>query len=265
MIHHFDHRASAVDFNPDNQDNPYLSGEVTDEEKQDPAFFPGVQYWVSTAEIEPILSAGQPWVIGFRDITNATNERTVIATIVPWAAFGNKVPLLLPDPTLTALDAAFLTANLSSLALDFVAKRKVQNTNLNWFILEQLPVIAPADYDRKFGETTAAELVRDHVLRLSYTAHDLAPFARDLGYEGEPFEWNPEERRQLRARLDALYFHLYGLDEADTAYILDQFPVLEKNERKEHNRYLTKELVLGHYRAIERGDTTSEISPGIER
>ncbi len=260
MIHHFDHRFSAVDFNPDNQDNPYLSGEVTDEEKQDPAFFPGVQYWVSTAEIEPVLSAEQPWVIGFRDITNATNERTVIATIVPWAAFGNKVPLLLPDPTLTAQDAALLTANLSSLALDFVAKRKVQNTNLNWFILEQLPVIAPADYDREFGETAAGELVRDHVLRLSYTAHDLAPFARDLGYEGEPFEWDPEERRQLRARLDALYFHLYGLDEEDTAYILDQFPVLEKNERKEHNRYQTKELVLAYHRALAAGDAANTIT-----
>ena len=47
---------------------------------------------------------------------------------------------------------------------------------------------------------------------------------------------------------------------ADAAYILDQFPVLEKNERREHNRYLTKELVLGHYRALAAGDTTSDIA-----
>ncbi len=42
--------------------------------------------------------------------------------------------------------------------------------------------------------------VRDHVLRLTYTAHDMAPFARDLG---EPYKWDPEERRHLRARLAA--------------------------------------------------------------
>ena len=95
-------------------------------------------------------------------------------------------------------------------------------------------MIAPDDYDRPFGDTTARELVKDHVLRLCYTAWDLQPFARDLGYEGDPFIWNPAERRQLRARLDALFFHLYGLDEDDAAYILDQFPVLEKNERREH-------------------------------
>ena len=50
------------------------------------------------------------------------------------------------------------------------------------------------------------------MLRLTYTAHDMAPFARDLGYDGPPFTWDEEERRHLRARLDALYFHLYGLD-----------------------------------------------------
>lgn len=260
MIHHFDHRASAVGINPESQDNPYFSIEVTDEEKQDPAFFPGVQYWVSTAEIESRLSAEQPWVIGFRDIARSTDERTMIATIAPWSAFGNQTPLLVPDPTLTAGDAALLTANLSSLALDFVAKRKVQGTHMNWYILEQLPVVAPADYDRKFGETTAGELVRDHVLKLTYTAHDLAPFARDLGYEGEPYRWDPADRRQLRARLDALYFHLYGLDEEDTAYILDQFPVLEKNERKAHNRYQTKELVLAYHRALAAGDTANKIT-----
>ena len=42
----------------------------------------------------------------------------------------------------------------------------------------------PDSYNRRFGDPTAAELVRDHVLRLTYTAHDMEPFARDLGYGG---------------------------------------------------------------------------------
>ena len=121
-------------------------------------------------------------------------------------------------------------------------------------------MIHPDDYDREFGDITARELVRDHVLRLCYTAWDLQPFARDLGYDGDPFIWNPEERRQLRARLDALFFHLYGLSEDDASYILDQFPVLEKNERKQFGTYLTKHLVLNQYRALAAGDTEAEIS-----
>ena len=63
-----------------------------------------------------------------------------------------------------------------------------------------------------------------------------------------------------RWRLDALFFHLYGLDEDDAAYILGQFPVVEKNDRREHNRYLTKQLVLGHYRALAAAATTSDIA-----
>ncbi len=260
MIHHYDHRANAVDFNPDNVNNPYLSVPVSDEQHANPGFSPQAQYWVATAEIEGQLPERPGWAVGFRDIARSTDERTMIATIVPWAGFGNKVPLLLPDPALPASDAANLVANLSSLALDYVAKRKVQGTSMNWYIVEQLPMIAPDGFDRRLGDCTARELVRDHVLRLCYTAHDLQPFARDLGHDGDPFPWDPAERRQIRARLDALFFHLYGLDYKDTAYILDQFPVLEKNDRHEHGRYLTKELVLGHYRALEAGDTTAVIS-----
>ena len=260
MIHHFDHRANAVDFNPESVNNPYLSVPVSDEQHADPNFSPQAQYWVSTSEIEDQFPERMGWAIGFRDITNATNERTMIATIVPWAGFGNTVPLLLSDGALSASDGACLTANLSSLALDFIAKLKAQGTHMNWYIVEQLSMIAPDGFERTFGDCTARELVRDHVLRLCYTARDLAPFARDLGHDGDPFPWDPAERRQLRARLDALFFHLYGLDYNDTAYILDQFPVLEKNDRREHGRYLTKELVLGHYRALEASDTTAVIS-----
>ncbi len=260
MIHHFDHRANSVGYNPASEHNPYVSEPVTDEEKANPGYFPRPQYWVPAHAVARKLREDERWTMAFRDIARATDERTMIATIVPWSGFGNKVPLLLADPVFPPADAACLTANFSSLALDHVAKSKLQGTSMNWYIVEQFPMIAPDDYDRPFGDTTARELVSDHVLRLCYTAWDLQPFARDLGYDGDPFIWNPAERRQLRARLDALFFHLYGLDEDDAAYILDQFPVLEKNERREHGKYLTRDLVLGHHRALAAGDTTAVIA-----
>ena len=122
----------------------------------------------------------------------------------------------MPDLGFSASNAASLVANLNSFSFDYVTRQKMHGINLSLFLLEQLPVIAPGDYDRQFGNTTARELVRDHVLRLTYTSHDMAPFARDLGHAGPPFTWDEEERRHLRARLDALYFHLYGLDPGTT-------------------------------------------------
>ena len=126
--------------------------------------------------------------------------------------------------------------------------------------MEQLPVIASADYARQFGSTTARDLVRDHVLRLTYTAHDMEPFARDLGYDGPPFRWDEEERRHLRARLDALYFHLYGLSREDADYVLGTFPIVRREDEAEFGSYRTRDLVLAYMSALAAGDTETVVA-----
>ena len=98
------------------------------------------------------------------------------------------------------------------------------------------------------------------MLRLTYTANDMIPFARDLGYEGPPFIWDDEERRHLRARLDALYFHLYGLSREDADYILSTFPIVQRADEAEFGRYRTRDLVLAYMNALDAGDTTTTVS-----
>ena len=229
MIHQFDHRANSVRVNPESTHNPYLSEEVTPGQHADPNFLPQTQYWVPAKDVEETLSERRGYALGFRDIARPTDVRTVIASLVPWAGYGNTVPLLIG---VDAPASARLAANLNAVCADFVTRQKAQGTHLNWYIVEQLPVIAADDYGRRFGGTTARDLVRDHVLRLTYTAHDMAPFARDLGYDGPPFSWDEEERRHLRARLDALYFHLYGLSRDDAGYVLGTFPIVRRHDEK---------------------------------
>ena len=177
MIHQFDHRANSVRVNPESTHNPYLSEEVTGAQHADPNFLPQTQYWVPSGNVENVLPESCGYVLGFRDIARPTDVRTIIASFAPWAGYGNTVPLLTEGD---ALAYACLAANLNALSADFTMRQKAQSTHLNWYILEQLPVIAPDDYDRQFGNGTARDLVRDHVLRLTYTAHDMAPFARTL-------------------------------------------------------------------------------------
>ena len=151
-------------------------------------------------------------------------------------------------------------ANLNSICFRLrCSTEDYRARHLNWYIVEQLPVIAPPT-TTAFGPTTARDLVRDHVLRLTYTAHDMAPFARDLGYDGPPFIWNEEERRHLRARLDALYFHLYGLSRADAAYILDTFPIVRRHDKAAFGHYRTKAMVLAYYNALAAGDTDTDVA-----
>src|SRR5439155_23150681 len=54
------------------------------------------------------------------------------------------------------------------------------------------------------------------VLELAYTAPDMRALAMDLDDRGtEPFARDPERRASLRAELDAFFFLLYGISDAD--------------------------------------------------
>ena len=260
MVQAFDHRAASVVVNPENLNRPAQPREATNAQHVNHDWLPNPQFWVSEDyfECSPVLD----WALSFKDVTAPTNFRTMIASIVPSSGFGNTLPILVPaTPDVHGYrEHAWLwVACLNSFAFDFTARQKVQGQHLNWFIVEQLPVISSNGYERQFGNKTARELVRDHVLRLTYTAHDMTPFARDLGHEGPPFIWNEEERRHLRARLDALYFHLYGLDREDAAYILDTFPIVRKQDEAVFGHYRTRTMILAYMNALAAGDTETVV------
>ena len=262
MVQAFDHRAASVVVNPQNLNRPARPREATLEEHVDPNWLPDPQFWVDTRGID--WPEGLEWAIGFKDVTAPTNVRTMIASIIPRTGVGNTLPMLIPDADDVESyqeNACLWLACLNSFAFDFVARQKVQGQHLNWFVVEQLPVLAPEVYRRRFGNRTAADLVRDHVLRLTYTAHDMAPFARDLGHHDPPFPWNEEDRRHLRARLDALYFHLYGLSKDDAAYILSTFPIIQRQDEAEFGHYRTKALILAYINALAAGDTEAVVAP----
>ena len=259
MVQAFDHRAASITNREDNLFRPGQPDRTLDEEYLDPAFSPRPRYWVSQQESDVVQNL--QWLLAFKDITASTNVRTMIAAVVPQVGCGHTLPVLIPAKCdFDGESTACLLANLNCFCFDYVARQKVQATHLMWYIVEQLPVIAPDAYDRSFGVTTARDLVRDHVLRLTYTAHDMAPFARDLGYDGEPFIWDEVERRHLRARLDALYFHLYGLSRDAAAYVLDTFPIVRREDKAAFGTYRTRDMTLAYMNALAAGDTEAVVA-----
>ena len=261
MVGNFDHRAGSVLINPANVHNPYVSKRTTGKEHAEPGFLPGVVYWVPADRVSQTFPHSTGWTLVYRRITRPTDVRTTVATIIPWNGVSYTLPMLLPiGDTFPASAAACLLSTLTSFCFDYIARQKLQGASMSLTSLEQLPVIAPADYDRPFGPSTARDLVRDHVLRLTYTAHDMAPFARDLGNHGPPFAWDEEERRHLRARLDALYFHLYGLSREDASYVLDTFPIVRKQDEAAFGRYRTRDLILAYMNALAAGDTETVVA-----
>jgi hypothetical protein len=197
------------------------------------------------------------WLMGWRDITNAAAERTVLVSVVPRAGVGHTMPLFYASEP-PALQAALL-GNWCSLAFDYAARQKVGGTHLTYGYLKQFPALPP----ERYTEADLAFIV-PRVLELTYTANDLKPWADDLtaydarpaGQRGTPFAWNPEHRAQLRAELDAYYAGLYGLTRDELRYILepadvmgDDYPsqtfrVLKDNEMRAFSEYRTQRLVL---------------------
>ncbi|WP_249931215.1 N-6 DNA methylase [Ramlibacter sp. 2FC] len=213
------------------------------------------------------------WLMGWRDITNAAAERTVIASVVPRVGVGHTMPLFYANQP-PAHQAAML-ANLSSLVFDYIARQKVGGTHLTYGYLKQFPVRPPDRYT----EADLAYIV-PRVLELTHTAHDLQPWADDLAawdprpaeQRSTPFAWMPERRAQLRAELDAYYAHLYGLTRDELRYILDPadvlgpdypsetFRVLKNGEERAFGEYRTRRLVLAAWDRLDAAVVASTAS-----
>ena len=258
MVQAYDHRAASVVVNPENQHRPAQPVPATSEQQQDPAWLPDPQFWVSAKECD--WPKGATWVLGFKEITASTNIRTFIAALLPAVGFGNKVPILKPETS--DRKEWLLAANLNATIFDFVTRQKIQGQTLNLFIVEQLPVVPLAYYESTpFGPKTAAQIIREAVLELTYTAHDMAPFARDLGYDGDPFVWDDDRRLQLRAKLDAVFFHLYGItDRDDIRYIYSTFPIVRRQETAAYGTYRSCDLCLAYMNALAAGQPDAEVS-----
>ena len=260
MVQAYDHRAASIVVNPDNQHRPALPCAATLEQHRDPSWLPRPRYWVlaSTANGED-----ERFSLVFKAVTSPTNMRSLIAALVPRSGRGNSLPDILIDGN-TASDAALLLANLNAILFDFVARQKIQGQNLNWFVVEQLPVVPPTDYDSmRFGRKTAGEIVREAVLELTYTAHDMAPFAREMDYldpAGDvqpPFPWSADRRLSLQAKLDAAYFLLYGVtDRADVRFVYSMFPSVEAKEINAYGTFRSQDLCLAYMNALEAGEAS---------
>ncbi len=204
-----------------------------------------------------------PWLMGWRDICRATDERTVIASVLPLAATGDTLLLMFPDEKHGARRACLL-ADQCSLVHDYVARQKIGGTHLKYHVKKQIVALPPDRYT----EADLAYIV-PRVLELTYTAHDLAGWAHDLGHNGPPFPFAPERRAQLRAELDAYYARLYGLTRDELRYILDPaavlgddypsetFRVLKNKELREFGEYRTQRLVLAAWDALATSAATT--------
>jgi len=282
MVDFFDHRAEHVVLSATATVRHGQPASLNETEHQQANTVPVPRSWVSDETVNNILNSNwrRQWYLSLRDITSSTNERTVIPSILPFSGVGNNLPLLFVDESLVGL-VGHLLGCLSSLALDFTARFKVGGLHLNFFIVEQFPVIVPKTYEERCRWSSRVQNFRDwllpRVLELTHTAWDLQPFAQDCGWSGPPFRWDEKRRFLLRCELDAAFFHLYlpaetngewRQSEGETAedytrlnasfptprdavdYVMETFPIVKRKDIEKYGEYHPKQVILQIYDAM---------------
>ena len=104
------------------------------------------QYYVDKQSTHDYLGYSTPsFRLGFRDVTGSTNERTLVATIIPPTYHGNSVPTIVAKqdtntsrPEITT-DTFFLLSILNSFCTDFIARQKITN-HMNFHFMRSLPI-----------------------------------------------------------------------------------------------------------------------------
>ena len=110
-----------------------------------PQYLMDIETYGTTVDREGHVKAARGLKLGFMDVSSATNQRTMIASLVPDCPCGNKVPVL---ARLGDSRALTLCAVLDSFTYDYQFRQRLGGTTLNWFIVAETCTPRIADESR---------------------------------------------------------------------------------------------------------------------
>ena len=189
--------------------------------------------------------------LGFRDVTANTNERTLIASLIPGNCFAGNTLVFAKEPVNRKI-LLFIVAIFDSFCIDSMIRQKITN-HCNFFYMFQLPVPRLTHGDKWFDEivSRAARLICttpefDELWDEVSKTIDLTsgPSSAGRGEKAGKGVTDPVERAKLRAELDGMIAHLYELTEEEFSYILTTFPLVPEP---------VKLAARNAYRDVERG------------
>lgn len=189
--------------------------------------------------------------LGFRAVTGATNERALVVSIVPKRVFtGNSLIVSQPFTDIVDCDGwrqialyssrelLACTSLMASFVCDWFIRKKIL-TNMNMFYVYEIPVPRLVEQDKEFTP------IVERAAKLICTTPEFDDLAREVGLGSHRNGVTDEaERARLRAELDGMIAHLYGLTEEEFAYILTTFPLVSET---------VKVAAQNAFRDVERG------------
>jgi hypothetical protein len=174
----------------------------------------------------------QSYRLGYRAIGRTTDQRALIVTVFPFKSFaGNSLiisrrfSLENGNAIIDDRQTLFLTSILNSFIADYFIGQKI-SANLNMFYIYQLPVPRLTEQDIFF------RMIVERAAKLICTTSEFQELWEsvmpDTGWSTSVAALDSSVRAKLRAELDGIIAHLYGLSEEEFSHILDTFPLVEQ-------------------------------------
>ncbi|MBN1807150.1 MAG: N-6 DNA methylase [Sedimentisphaerales bacterium] len=251
MIQMYDHRAAGVVVNDENWFRQGQTDSTSLVSYQNPEYSVEPRWWADKEVIEKAFHAKlTPALLAFKNVTSPTNKRTMISAFVPRVGVINSAPLITFANNIQLPFQCCFLANLNAFILDYVARQKIGNVNLNFFLIEQFPMFTPDFYENICAwnrKQTLEKWISERVLKLTCTSNDMIPLAEAAGFKPKVYKWKTAERAKLMAELDAAFFILYGIKREDVEYMLSTFSGLKKDKESVLDDTTTTSQILNYY------------------
>ena len=205
------------------------------------------RYWVNEKEARQAILGKkedtqqkldyQDYRLGFRKIASSTNERAMIATIIPPNFCSENFQVALTSDEnhnryIGYKEMLALCALWNSFVIDSMLRQRI-SANINFFYVYQLTVPRLQEGDRWF------RAIVERAAKLICTTPEFDDLAKEVGLSSHKNGITNEiERAKLRAELDGIISHLYGLTETEFQHILSTFPIVpDPVKLNAHNAY----------------------------
>ena len=191
----------------------------------------------SETSISNIIDYQKPR-LAFREIARATDARTMIAAILPPRVFANHKLMVAQSESIDAVVMLYVLAVINSLTFDFLARMRI-SASVSMFAFYLLPM------PRLPKDNISLKSIAHRSARLACTRQEFDQLSQQAGLrDHRDGATDPAERARLRAELDGLVAHLYGLTEDEFSHILTSFPLVTEP---------VKQAARNAYRDVERG------------
>ncbi|MFC7116725.1 hypothetical protein ACFQH2_19710 [Natronoarchaeum sp. GCM10025703] len=250
LFHQYDHRFASFEGLSKEDIQNGNPRRLNEEEKHQSGKNILPRYWVNEESYQDVN--GDEWHLALRRYARSDDRRTTIATILPKVAAGDSVNLI---RGINEESGVKLLAILNSFTLDYVMRQKHGGAAISQYLLKQLPIPEPSRFEEvQINGISASKRLKELVFKYMYPSRELEPFVRKVDEKYvEELQQSCEDRRKVRAEIEAIICEIYNLNKSDVKEIFESFEQIKSNEIGKYDEFKTRKEVLTAFEAISSG------------